>query len=101
MVAEYDRRRRLFVDGLRRIGLPTAEPRGAFYAFPRIAETGLTSDAFAERLLFDHRVAAVPGDAFGPSGAGHLRCSLATAYDDLVVALERIDRFVGSLGGRG
>lgn len=99
MVAEYDRRRRLFVDGLRRIGLPTAEPRGAFYAFPRIAGTGLTSDAFAERLLFDHRVAAVPGDAFGPSGAGHVRCSLATAYDDLVVALERIDRFVGGLGG--
>ncbi len=61
MVAEYDRRRRMFVDGLNRIGLPTVEPKGAFYAFPRIAGTGLTSEQFSEQLLFDHQVAVVPG----------------------------------------
>ena len=98
MVAEYDRRRRTFVDGLNRIGLPTAEPQGAFYAFPRISGTGLTSDEFAERLLFEHRVAAVPGSAFGPSGEGYIRCSLATSYEKLTEALVRIERFVGSLG---
>ncbi len=70
MVGEYDRRRRMFVDGLNRIGLPTVEPQGAFYAFPRIAGTGLTSDQFSERLLFEHQVAVVPGSAFGPSGRG-------------------------------
>ena len=76
MVAEYDRRRRMFVDGLNDIGLPTVEPRGAFYAFPRISATGLTSEKFSERLLFEQHVAFVPGGAFGPSGEGHVRaCS--------------------------
>jgi aminotransferase len=98
MVAEYDRRRRMFVTGLERIGLPTVEPRGAFYAFPRISDTGLTSEVFAERLLFEHRVAVVPGDAFGPSGAGYVRASLATSYEHLEEALVRIDRFVTALG---
>jgi aminotransferase len=98
MVAEYDRRRRMFVAGLQRIGLPTVEPHGAFYAFPRISGTGLTSEAFAERLLFEHRVAVVPGDAFGPSGAGYVRASLATSYEDLEEALVRIERFVTALG---
>jgi len=98
MVAEYDRRRRLIVDGLNRIGLPTFEPRGAFYAFPRISGTGLSSDEFSERLLFDHHVAAIPGGAFGPSGEGHLRASYATSYADIEEALTRIERFVGSLG---
>ncbi len=98
MVAEYDRRRRLIVDGLNRIGLPTFEPRGAFYAFPRISGTGLSSDEFSERLLFDHHVAAIPGGAFGPSGEGHLRASYATRYTDIEEALTRIERFVGSLG---
>jgi aminotransferase len=98
MVGEYDRRRRMFVDGLNRIGLPTVEPQGAFYAFPRIAGTGLTSDAFAERLLFEHRVAVVPGSAFGPSGEGYVRASLATSYQGLEEALVRIDRFVRSIG---
>lgn len=98
MVAEYDRRRRLVVDGLNRIGLPTFEPRGAFYAFPRISGTGLTSEEFSERLLFEYRVAAVPGSAFGPSGEGHVRMSYATSYEDLTEALGRIERFVGSLG---
>ncbi len=69
MLAEYDRRRRLIVDGLNALGLETFEPRGAFYAFPRITSTGLTDDEFAERLLMEERVAVVPGSAFGPSPA--------------------------------
>ncbi len=94
MVAEYDRRRRLLVDGLNRVGLPTFEPRGAFYAFPRITSTGLSSDEFTERLLREERVAAVPGNAFGPSGEGHVRMCYATAYEQLEEALVRIERFV-------
>jgi aminotransferase len=94
MVAEYDRRRRLLVDGLNRIGLETFEPRGAFYAFPRISSTGLTSDEFTERLLVEERVAVVPGDAFGPSGAGHVRMCYAASYEQLEEALVRIGRFV-------
>jgi len=98
MVAEYDRRRRLLVDGLNRIGLATFEPRGAFYAFPRITSTGLTSDQFAERLLREERVAVVPGNAFGPSGEGHVRMCYATAYEQLEEALVRIARFVERVG---
>jgi aminotransferase len=94
MLAEYDRRRRLIVDGLNELGLRTFEPRGAFYAFPRIAETGLTDEAFAERLLIEERVAVVPGSAFGPSGAGHVRMCYATSYERLEEALVRIGRFV-------
>jgi aminotransferase len=94
MVGEYDRRRRLLVDGLNAIGLPTFEPRGAFYAFPKISGTGLTSDEFTERLLREERVACVPGNAFGPSGEGHVRMCYATSYDQLEEALARIARFV-------
>ena len=94
MVAEYDRRRRLLVDGLNRLGLPTFEPRGAFYAFPDITSTGLTSDEFTEQLLREERVAAVPGNAFGPSGEGHVRMCYATSYEKLEEALERLARFV-------
>jgi aminotransferase len=97
MVAEYDRRRRMFVAGLERMGLATAEPRGAFYAFPSIAASGLSSEAFSERLLFEHHVAVIPGSAFGPSGEGYVRASLATSYEKLEGALERIDRFLGAL----
>ncbi|HET7026752.1 MAG TPA: aminotransferase class I/II-fold pyridoxal phosphate-dependent enzyme [Candidatus Limnocylindrales bacterium] len=100
MVAEYDRRRRMFVDGLNRIGLRTFEPRGAFYAFPEVATTtGLTSEAFAERLLEEEHVAVVPGGAFGPSGEGHVRACYATAYEQLEEALVRIERFVGRHAG--
>ena len=99
MLAEYDRRRRLLVDGLNAIGLETFEPRGAFYAFPRIASTGLSADAFTERLLAEERVAVVPGDAFGPSGAGHVRMCYATAYEQLEEALVRIGRFVSRVRG--
>ena len=94
MLAEYDRRRRLIVDGLNALGLETFEPRGAFYAFPRIGSTGLDDAAFAERLLLEERVAVVPGSAFGPSGAGHVRMCYATSYERLEDALRRIGRFV-------
>ena len=94
MVAEYDRRRRLLVDGLNALGLETFEPRGAFYTFPRIASTGLDSETFAQKLLDEERVAVVPGNAFGPSGEGHVRACYATAYDKLEEALARIGRFV-------
>src|SRR3990170_1379759 len=98
MVREYDRRRRMFVDGLNRVGLPTFEPRGAFYAFPFINGTGLSSTEFSERLLFEEKVAVIPGDAFGPSGAGHVRACYATSYEQLEEALVRIERFLGKLG---
>jgi aminotransferase len=94
MRTEYDRRRRLVVDGLNRIGLTTFEPRGAFYAFPRISSTGLDAETFAQRLLEEERVAVVPGNAFGPSGEGHVRMCYATAYEQLDEALVRIGRFV-------
>jgi aminotransferase len=96
MRAEYDRRRRLIVDGLNVLGLETFEPLGAFYAFPRITSTGLTDEAFAERLLTQEHVAVVPGSAFGPSGAGHVRMCYATSYERLEEALVRIGRFVES-----
>jgi aminotransferase len=94
MLAEYDRRRRLVVDGFNAMGLRTFEPRGAFYAFPQIGSTGLDSETFAQRLLAEERVAVVPGDAFGPSGAGHVRACYATSYEQLEEALVRIGRFV-------
>jgi aminotransferase len=95
MRAEYDRRRRLIVDGLNALGLATFEPRGAFYAFPRITATGLDDNAFVEQLINEEHVAAVPGSAFGPSGAGHVRMCYATSYEKLEEALARIGRFVG------
>ncbi|MDX1436297.1 MAG: aminotransferase class I/II-fold pyridoxal phosphate-dependent enzyme [Anaerolineales bacterium] len=94
MVAEYDRRRRLIVSGLNDIGLPTFEPRGAFYAFPDITATGLDDDTFSTELLMQEKVAVVPGSAFGQGGPGFVRCSYATAYEKIEEALERIDRFV-------
>ncbi len=95
MLAEYDRRRRLLFAGLNAIGLPTFEPRGAFYAFPEVTSaTGLTSDQFTERLLLEERVAVVPGSAFGASGEGHVRMCYATAYEQIEEALRRIGSFV-------
>ena len=76
------------------MGLDTFEPLGAFYAFPRITSTGLDDEAFTERLLMEERVAVVPGSAFGPSGAGHVRMCYATSYEQLEEALGRIGRFV-------
>ncbi len=95
MLAEYDRRRRLIVDGLNAIGLRTFEPRGAFYAFPEVTTvTGLSSEDFSQGLLREERVAVIPGSAFGPSGEGHARACYATSYEDLEEALGRIGRFV-------
>ena len=98
MVQEYDRRRQMFVAGLNSIGLATAEPKGAFYAFPSIRSTGLSSDVFSERLLNEQHVAVIPGSAFGPSGEGHVRATLATSYEDLEEALTRIRAFLSTLG---
>ncbi|MBC7225326.1 MAG: aminotransferase class I/II-fold pyridoxal phosphate-dependent enzyme [Anaerolineae bacterium] len=94
MRQEYDRRRRLIVDGLNGIGLPCFEPRGAFYAFPSIAASGMTSEEFSMRLLEEEKVAVVPGSAFGAGGEGFIRCSYATAYEKIEEALERMARFV-------
>ena len=90
----YDRRRRLMVDAFRRMGLECFEPYGAFYAFPSIRRTGLSSEEFCARLLQEKNVAAVPGNAFGPSGEGHIRCCYATAVDKINIALERMADFV-------
>jgi len=89
----YDKRRRMLVDSLRSAGLPTFEPEGAFYCFPDIRATGLSSEKFAEKLIHEESVAVVPGDAFGPSGAGFVRCSYATADDKVIEAGRRITRF--------
>lgn len=93
----YDRRRRLMVDGFRKMGLDCFEPLGAFYVFPSIVKTGLSSDGFCQKLLEAERVACVPGTAFGPCGEGNVRCSYATAIDKLNLALEKIDRFLQTL----
>lgn len=95
MVRSYDRRRRLMVDTLNDMGLACFEPRGAFYVFPSIAKTGLSSDAFCTRLLERKQVACVPGTAFGASGEGFIRCSYATSLEKLNIALARIREFVG------
>jgi len=94
MVAEYDRRRKLIVGGLNEIGLTCFEPQGAFYAFPSVEVTGMDDETFAETLLQEERVAVVPGGAFGESGRGFVRCSYATAYEQIEQALERMARFM-------
>jgi aminotransferase len=94
MRQSYDERRRTIVQGLNDAGLPTFEPEGAFYCFPDIRATGLSSEEFAQTLLEEEKVACVPGPAFGPSGEGYVRCSYATGLSDIKEALARIDRFV-------
>ena len=97
MRADYDRRRRFLVHGLREAGLECYEPKGAFYVFPCIKSTGMTSDEFCEKFLLAERVAAIPGTAFGPGGEGFVRMCYATSMDDLNEALVRLKRFLGSL----
>ena len=97
MVRSYDRRRRLMVSSFNEMGLPCFEPRGAFYVFPSIAPTGLSSEEFCTRLLESEQVACVPGTAFGVSGEGYIRCSYATSLDNLGKALERIRAFLRGL----
>lgn len=98
MVAEYDRRRKLLVSGLNRLGLQTFEPRGAFYAFPNIQASGMDDETFAETLLKEEAVAVVPGNAFGPGGDGFVRACYATSYEKIKEALERMERFMSRHG---
>jgi len=95
---EYNRRRELIVGGLNQLGLPTFEPRGAFYAFPQVTVSGMDDETFAERLLDEENVAVVPGSAFGAAGQGFVRCSYATAFEKIEEALERMARFVQRYG---
>ena len=101
MVADYNRRRRVIVKGLRDIGLSCFEPKGAFYVFPSIASTGMTSEDFAEKLLTEEKVAVVPGSAFGRCGEGYVRCCYATSMADIEEALIRMQRFVKRHVGGG
>lgn len=94
MVESYNQRRRLVVHGFRQIGLECHEPQGAFYAFPSIQSTGLTSEEFAQRLLHEGKVAVVPGNVFGKGGEGYVRCSYATSVTQLTEAIERIGTFL-------
>ena len=97
MRESYDRRRRLMVEGFRSMGLDCFEPLGAFYVFPSIKSTGLSSEEFCTRLLNDKKVACVPGTAFGACGEGHIRCSYATGIDKLNIALDKMSEFVKGL----
>jgi aminotransferase len=94
MRREYDRRRKLIVDGFNRLGLSCFEPRGAFYAFPSIAITGMHDEAFCEALLQEERLALIPGSAFGESGRGFVRASYATSEANILEALDRLERFL-------
>jgi aminotransferase len=98
MVAEYNRRRRLIVDGFNKLGLTTFEPHGAFYAFPNISASGMDDELFAETLLREEHVAVVPGNAFGPGGEGFVRCCYATAFEQIEEALQRMERFMNRHG---
>jgi aminotransferase len=98
MVEEYNRRRLIMVDGFRKIGLSCFEPVGAFYVFPDIRVSGLSSDEFCERLLMKERVLMVPGNAFGACGEGFVRATYATSIDNIREALQRIRHFLESLG---
>jgi aminotransferase len=98
MVAEYDRRRRLLVAGLNRLGLHTFEPRGAFYAFPNIQASGMSDEDFAEKLLREEHVAVVPGNAFGPGGEGFARMCYATEFSKIEEALHRMEKFMSRHG---
>lgn len=93
MKKEYNRRRRVIVEGFRKLGFSCFEPLGAFYVFPSIKRTGLTSEAFCEKLLYEEKVAVVPGNAFGDSGEGFIRCSYAYSIRNINEALRRIGRF--------
>ncbi len=97
MRRSYDRRRRVMLDAFQKMGLSCFEPRGAFYCFPSIQSTGLSSEEFCTRLLKEHKVVCVPGDAFGQSGAGHIRCCYATDLQKMLEAFARIEKFLSAL----
>jgi aminotransferase len=94
MVKEYDQRRRVMIKRLNEMGLTCFEPKGAFYVFPSVKSTGLTSEEFAERLLLEEKVGVVPGSAFGQCGEGHIRCSYATSLANIEEGLRRMSSFV-------
>ncbi len=94
MVREYNRRRRVMLDGFRKAGLDCFEPLGAFYVFPSVQSTGMKSDDFCEKLLKEERVLTVPGSAFGSCGEGFIRATYANSYENIVEAMKRIGRFV-------
>lgn len=94
MVADYDRRRKLMMKGLDEIGLECNEPKGAFYTFPSIKTTSMSSEEFSEKLLKEKKVAVVPGNAFGSSGEGYVRCSYAVSKEDLKESILRIESFI-------
>src|SRR5574339_37589 len=98
MVAEYNRRRKLLVGGLNRLGLSTFEPRGAFYAFPNIQASGMDDETFAEKLLREEQVAVVPGNAFGPGVTGFVRMCYATEFSKIEEALHRMEKFMNQYG---
>jgi aminotransferase len=97
MVKEYNRRRRVIVRGFNALGMNCFEPKGAFYSFPSIKATGLSSEEFSERLLYEQGVVTVPGSVFGEAGIGHLRCSYCSSMEDIKEALARIGRFLDTL----
>lgn len=94
MLAEYSRRRKVIIQGLNQIGLACHEPKGAFYAFPSVKVTGMTSEEFTEKLLLEEKVIVMPGNLFGQQGEGFVRCCYATALSDIEEALRRMARFV-------
>ena len=94
MVASYDERRKVIVQGFRDMGLSCFEPKGAFYCFPCIKSTGMSSEEFVEQLLMEEKVAVVPGNAFGASGEGFIRCSYASSMENIKEALKRIESFI-------
>jgi aminotransferase len=97
MAREYNRRRRVIVKRLNDMGLSCFTPKGAFYAFPSIRSTGLSSEEFSTELLKKENVAVVPGTAFGKSGEGHIRCSYATSMENLNIALDKVEDFAGKI----
>jgi aminotransferase len=99
MKRSYRHRRHYFVDSLNEMGLVCHLPGGAFYAFPSVAETGLSSEEFAEKLLLEEKVAVVPGNVFGKGGEGHIRCSYASSMEQLQEAVKRMKRFVENYSG--
>ncbi len=97
MCREYNRRRRVLLDGFKKMGLECFEPLGAFYIFPSIKSTGITSDEFCEQLLLSEKVLVVPGNAFGECGEGFIRVCYASSMEDIVEALKRMEKFINKL----
>lgn len=97
MRREYNRRRRVLVDGFKKMGLECFEPLGAFYVFPSIKSTGISSDEFCEQLLINEKVLTVPGNAFGECGEGFIRACYASSMENIIEALKRIERFLNTL----